>query len=193
VAQSGAGGQPKFQIGPHTSLNSSANGEKRSASMHWGTVNSSQAAAHHGTLHALGEYACNKCKTVHLIRLGGDCGVSRNGKTCTGQSSLVKNVSGEYVKALSYALNSGGSSNQCARNHIGLIGNKCKCCCSGTEVSAGSYIEGFDLYNYPLQSPPTTILAYTLISIEPLFVVYRYTPSFRLADACASVSKTLFK
>jgi len=136
------------------------NGDERSANMHWGTVNSAQAAAFNGTLNALGEYTCNKCYTCHTTRLGSGCGRSINGKECKGICRLVKNVSDEYVQALFYALNSGGRNNQCVGGHIGLIGTQCVCSCSGTKVPAGPYIQGFDPYHYPLTSPPPTILAY---------------------------------
>ncbi|KAL7432636.1 hypothetical protein ACHAXM_007145 [Skeletonema potamos] len=136
------------------------NGDERSANMHWGTVNSAQAAAFNGTLNALGEYTCNKCFTCHTTRLGSGCGRSINGKECKGICRLVKNVSDEYVQALFYALNSGGRNNQCVGGHIGLIGTQCVCSCSGTKVPAGPYIQGFDPYHYPLTSPPPTILAY---------------------------------
>lgn len=136
------------------------NGEERSSAMNNGSLLSARAAADHDTLGLFGEYACNSCGVVRPIRLGGFCGISRNGKECKGKCNQVKNVNGEWIRALDYGLNSGGSNNICAGNHIGPVGNSCICSCSGTPRNAGRYIEGFDRLNYPLQAAPPTILSY---------------------------------
>eukprot|EP00985_Skeletonema_marinoi_P021491 scaffold13203_cov140-Skeletonema_marinoi.AAC.4 len=110
------------------------NGEERSSAMHVGSLLSAQAAAERDTLSLFGEYACNSCR--------------------------VKNVNGEWIRALDYGLNTGGSNNICARRHIGPIGNTCQCYCSGTKQAAGTFVEGFDRLDYPLQDAPPTILSY---------------------------------
>ena len=148
-----------------------------------GSRRSIESAIRNGTQDNTGEFGCNKCGRIQLVRLNGCCG------SCNGRFTQCTTASGTSFRALAYA-----RASNCV-DCVGPIGGRCKCRCSGVPTNAGTFVIGIDPNNYLPANPPRTIMIQVMdengVSQDPGSIMGHFNMAEHIRPKLVELSQTV--